>query len=245
MGGAPVGIGSWRDWQALRQSRKNSEQWEPAFAAANGGFPHETIHKHLEDIYKGQPLEVWEGEDEEPTPPFTLQELQDAAERGKLKKAVGSDEVSHELLLQITRDENAAPKLLEWFNSILMRGEMPQSWNEVVMVVLPKIRVPLEAKHVRPISLSSATCKLFSRMLLERCKDKLGEPGGRQCSGPGRQASDFVFTIHRLMHVEREWRLGMRWIKVDVQEAFDRVSRHRLMRMLLDKLGHNRLTKDS
>ena len=81
-------------------------------------------------------------------------------------------------------------------------------------------------------------------MLLERCKSKLGEPGGRQCSGPGRQASDFVFTLDRPMNVEGEWRLGLRWIKVDVQKAVDRVSGEKLMSMLLARLGRNRLSRE-
>ena len=45
------------------------------------------------------------------------------------------------------------------------------------------------------------------------------------------------------MHLEREWRMGLRWIKLDVSKAFDRVSRCRLMSMLEGKIGHNRLTK--
>ena len=153
------------DWKSLKQVRRKQEQWEPGLAEANGGSPHEAIHQHLEEIYQGQPLGAWEWEDDEPTEPFTLQELQEAAEKGKLKKAVGSDKVSHELLLQISRDEHAAPKLLDWCNNILQTGDMPLCWNEVVMVVLPKIRTPVEAKHVRPISLSSATLwKRFARL---------------------------------------------------------------------------------
>ncbi|CAE7301394.1 Slc34a2, partial [Symbiodinium pilosum] len=72
---------------------------------------------------------------------------------------------------------------------------------------------------------------------------RLGEPGGRQCSGQGRQPTDYIYTIHKLMHLEREWRLGLRWLKLDISKAFDRVSRGRLMRMLEEKIGHNRLSK--
>ena len=45
------------------------------------------------------------------------------------------------------------------------------------------------------------------------------------------------------MHLEREWRLGLRWIKVDISKAFDRVSRGKLMSMIEEKIGHNRLSK--
>ena len=185
----------------------------------------------------------WEEREEEQIPDFTLQELQDAAVRGATGKAVGVDGVSHELLQAICVDECAATQLLQWYNKILQTGKQPESWCDIVMVVLPKIKFPVEAKHIRPISLSSATCKLFSRMLLERCKERLGEPGGRQCSGKGRQPTDYIYTIHKLMHLEREWRLGLRWIKIDIARAFDRVSRSRLMMMLQDKIGHNRLSK--
>ena len=188
-------------------------------------------------------MPCWVDGEEEEILDFTMQELQDAAVKGAAGKAVGVDGVSHELLQAICMDEGAAGQLLQWYNTILQTGVQLDSWCEIVMVVLPKIKFPVEAKHVRPISLSSATCKLFSRMLLERCKCRLGDPGGRQCSGQGRQPADYIYTVHKLMHLEREWRMGLRWIKLDVSKAFDRVSRSRLMSMIEEKVGHNRLSK--
>ena len=231
------------NWRAIRSTRVKADKWESGFSEATQGFPHEVIHEHLEKTYAGEDMPAWEVREEEAIPDFTLQELQDAAPKSATGKAVGVDGVSHELLQMICQDEVAAPQLLRWFNDILQTGIQPDSWCEIVMIVLPKIRFPIEAKRVRPISLSSATCKLYSRMLLERCKDRLGAPGGRQCSGQGRQPADYIYTIHKLFHLEREWRMGLRWIKLDISKAFDRVSRGKLMRMIEEKVGHNRLSK--
>ena len=231
------------DWKTFRKVKTRQDKWEAGFAEATQGAPHEAIHEHLERTYAGDDMPEWEEMEEEPIPDFTLQELRDAAAKGACGKAVGVDGVSHEMLQAICMDEVASGQLLQWYNTILQTGKQPNSRCEIVMVVLPKIKFPLEAKHVRPISLSSATCKLFSRMLLEGCKERLGEPGGRQCSGKGRQPTDYIYAIHKLVHLEREWRMGLRWIKVDISKAFDRVSRGRLMRMLEEKIGHNRLSK--
>ena len=228
------------DWRAIRGNRKKTDKWETGFAEATQDFPREATHGHLERTYQGEDMPAWEEKEEEPIPDFTMQELCDAAAKGAMNKSVGVDGVSHELLQAICRAEDAAKQLLQWYNGILQTGVQPESWCEIVMVVLPKIRFPVEAKHVRPISLSSATCKLYSRMLLERCNERLGEPGGRQCSGKGRQPTDYIYTIRKLMHLEREWRMGLRWIKLDISKAFDRVSRRRLMSMIQEKVGHNR-----
>ena len=223
--------------------RPKPAKWEAGLAEAMQGSPHEAIHSHLEKIYEGEELREWTEGDDEQVEDFTITELRAAASKKASGKAVGVDGVCHELLQAICGDEQAAEQLLSWFNDIFRTGVQPKSWCEIVMVVLPKIRFPVEAKHVRPISLSSATCKLYSRMLLERCKQRLGVPGGRQCSGTGRQPTDYVYTVHKLMHLEREWRMGLRWIKLDLQKAFDRVSRQRLFDMLEERIGHNRLTK--
>ena len=111
------------------------------------------------------------------------------------------------------------------------------------MVVLPKIGQPVQAKHLRPISLGSAVCKVFSRVLLNRSLPYIGEAGSRQCSGQGRQANDYLFTVTRVMSLEREWRFGLGFVKLDLSKAFDRVSRDKLYSMIRARVGCNALSR--
>ena len=211
------------DWKALKATRQRQSTWESGFAEANQGEPHEAIHDHLAGIYEGEPIGPWNPNDEpmQEVPPFSLEELKLAVDKGKLGKALGPDGVPHELLVQVACHEVAGPQLLDWYNEILKTSVMPEDWSSRVMVVvLPKIPQPMLTKQLRPISLGSAVCKVFSRMLLNRSLPLIGEAGSRQCAGQGRQASDYLFATTRLMALEREWRFGLSFVRLDLPKAF-------------------------
>ena len=212
-------------------TKKGAAGWEGKFADAlgEGTDPHCAIHDHLQGVYgKGSakvgrfpfsPREVAEVED------FSAEELQEANRKGKSNVAVGPDKVSHELLRAIANTEDGERGILEWFNRLLHGVEpIPSEWSRASMVLIPKIQVPTEAKHVRPICIGSSTSKLFARMLLARTQDALRYRGSAQSMGSGRQTADYIFSIARLMHLEAEWRQGLVFLKVDVEKAFDSVS---------------------
>ena len=227
------------NWKALKASRRRISAWEPGFAEATEGEPHEAIHGHLKGIYQGPGTGPWnpEGREVQETAPFLLEDLQRAADKGKMGKSLGPDGVPHELIRELALHPEAGPLLLEWYNGILRPGEMPEDWSSVVMIVLPKVAAPRQASEVRPISMGSAACKVFSRMLLEKALPLLGEAGTRQCAGAGRQASDYIFSVARLMSLEREWRFGLSFFKLDLSKAFDRVSRAKLYSMIRTRIG--------
>ena len=171
------------------------------------------------------------------SPLFTLADLRDAAGKGRRKKSVGPDMVPHELLVAIADSDTEGPKLLDWMNQILATGQIPEDWGAVVMIVWAKITKPEVVKHVRPISMGSAVSKLFARLLLKKSMPQLGQPSSRQCASQGRQSTDYVFSMTRMMSLEREWKWGLQWIKLDLRKAFDSVSRVRLMQMIRERLG--------
>ena len=105
------------------------------------------------------------------------------------------------------------------------------------MVLLPKLARPVRARDARPISISSATERLFSRMVLQRCKSKLRMTQPGQCAGVHRQTSDYLHSIFRLYESEREWNRGLAVVKVDITRAFDSVRRDKLLQRLLVNLG--------
>ena len=218
------------NWVELRRARHVNGVWETGFAEATEGQPHQVIHQHLAAVYAGDPLPRWEPKHVEGVEPFSMTELHEACARGGRGKSVGADGIPHKLLVYVAQHHEGGPKLLAWFNRILETGIMPSDWAEVVMIILPKITRPKEAKHVRPISMGSATCKLFSRMLLECSLPIIGEPDARQCAGRQRQTLVYLFSIIRVLGLEREWRLG-------------RLARDKLFSMIANKLGDTQLTR--
>ena len=225
------------NWQDFRNMRKKGGGWETHFAEAMDGAPHEHVHAHLQNIYEGETLPPFPEGTIQDSPLFTLTELRDAAGRGQRKKSVGPDMVPHELLMAICESDTEGPKLLDWFNHVLATGNVPDKWGDVVMVILAKITRPELVKHIRPISMGSAVSKLFARLLLQKSMTQLGQPTSRQCAGPGRQSTDYVFSMTRMMSLEREWKWGLQWIKLDLRKAFDKVSRVRLMSMIQQRMG--------
>ena len=105
------------------------------------------------------------------------------------------------------------------------------------MVVIPKTSYPTDPGDLRPLSMGSAAAKVFARMLLARSEPLIRIRGPEQCSGKGRQCSDFIFVVSRLMQLEQEWKQGTCWLKVDLAKAFDRVDRRVLTQRLLERMG--------
>ena len=105
------------------------------------------------------------------------------------------------------------------------------------MVLLPKVPHPVEPKHTRPICVGSAVERVFSRMVLARCKQCLGLQRSWHTAGPHRQTADYLHMVYRLFEVEREWSKGRAIIKVDLARAFDSIRRDVLLQRLQAKLG--------
>ena len=239
------------DWGAYKATvKKGVAGWEGKLADALGEDqdPHHEIHEHLAKVYgEGQPrvpefpypaCEVM------PVPDFTCQELQDALHKGKKGVSVGPDRVSHELLLSIAATPEGEDRILEWFNKLLHGHEpLPKRWSRASMVLIPKVPAPSEAKHVRPICIGASASKLFARMLLARTKTALGYQGSAQSMGEGRQTTDYIFSVSRLMQLEQEWRCGLVFLKLDVEKAFDSLNRRVFLERLAAKTGCTQILK--
>ena len=172
-----------------------------------------------------------------PSPDFTPEELHKALSKGKTGKSVGGDGVSLELLRATAEQPEGETELLRWVNSILHTGDMPSNWTQSIMVLLPKITRPVRAAQSRPISISSATERAFSRMVLSRCQPLLALRQSWQTSGPHKQTADYLHAIYKMFECEREWNKGISILKIDLSPAFDTVCRAKLLTKLRMKLG--------
>ena len=132
------------------------------------------VHDHLQASYGDNKPSPFPYQDVQRDQVFTMEELQNALAKGGRCKAVGADQVSHELLLEIGKDKVGATEMLAWFNRLLHgEEEIPEDWDKVVMIIIPKISLPKLPKDLRPICLGSAASKLFS------CMEAVQQDGGR------------------------------------------------------------------
>ena len=96
---------------------------------------------------------------------------------------------------------------------------MPEEWNQVVMILIPKLGLPVHPSQLRPICLSSAVSKVFARMLLCRTSWALKYSGPAQTMGESRQPADYIWTINRILQLEAEWKNGLYMAKVDLNSV--------------------------
>ena len=225
------------DWGSFRDCKPGGPVgWEVDYAESQTKDAHQTIHEHLAKVYDGP--EVRKYRDTGPTVrAFTLEELQLAISGLKSSKSVGVDLTSAELFRGIIRVEGGPIHLLEYFNRILTTRCVPPSWNRPLVILLPKVPSPTSPSQLRPIALGSSAAKVFSKMLLQRLRDRLGFRTHAQCAGQGRQTADLLFSVHRLLELAREWKLPIAFLKIDISKAFDSLSRQALLDKLYHRLG--------
>ena len=227
------------DWAALRACRpKKNAGWDVTFAAAQQGDPHEAVHKHLSQVYQGSAPDAsayrYHGEIQA----FTVEEMREAMVKLKSQKAVGSDYTSRELLAGVMTVPGGEEHMLEWFNRMLVEQVMPESLERTPwLCCFPRLRCPPGCKQLRPLAMGSSVSKLFARMLLTRTAEHLEPRTSAQCAAPGRQTADFIFSIHRVFELSREWGSPLCALKVDFNKAFDCVDRRQLLRKLSERMG--------
>ena len=169
---------------------------------------------------------------------FSLEDLRAALHRGKLNKSVGEDLVSFEIIKSLCEDPTTEQSFLEWMERIRCGEEMPREWLRTVVTLLPKTDKPRGPKDLRPISVGAAAAKVFGMMLLMRTRSYIRPAGPWQCAHGGRQTADYLFAAIKSFSLETEWHLGLCWCKtkIDIQKAFDTLSRDRTLRLLRDQL---------
>ncbi|KAH7950087.1 hypothetical protein HPB49_019519 [Dermacentor silvarum] len=96
-----------------------------------------------------------------------IHELEAALSRTKRRSTPGADGITFQMLRNL--EEAGRQRLLEFFNDIWSTGDIPESWRAAVVAPILKPRKPAIAlSSYRPVSLTSAACKVLERVALAR-----------------------------------------------------------------------------
>ena len=163
---------------------------------------------------------------------FRKEELIAASAAWCKGKSTGPDGISHEALLSMMSSPQWEAAIIWSLNDYLYKAYVPPNTGEGATILLPKVPLPLAWGETRPITLSSSMLKWLSQLLLQRVGDGLDTDIPYQWARKGRQATELLFLIRRIVQMTKDWGLEMWIAKIDVKKAFDSVWQESLARLV-------------
>lgn len=137
--------------------------------------------------------------------------------------------------------ETIGDDVIREVRNFLRGGLMPDSWNDTVVVLIPKVQLPKKLKDLRPISLCNVVYKIASKVLANCLKIILPEIISQNHSAfvPGRLIADNVLIAYEMNHSMQNKRSGGDGyvvLKLDMSKAYDRVE-WSFMEKIMRKMG--------
>ena len=155
----------------------------------------------------------------------------------KTNKAPGTDGYTSEFYKVL--GEPMIPLLNNAFNWVLKEGDIPNSWSEAHISVIPKEgKDKMECSNFRPVSVLNQDYRLFTTILARRLETILPDIIHQDQTGfiKQRQTQD---NIRRTLHVMQniiEKRIEAIILGLDAEKAFDSV-RWDFLYMVLERFG--------
>ena len=151
--------------------------------------------------------------------PFSHEELMLCTNAWSGGKCTGPDGVSYEALRAMVLLERWEPRIREEFSDPLYLGRCSQLIKKSVTILLPKERQPREWGQTRPITLSSSVLKWQAQLLLWRVGEAIMAVARYQIARPGRQTTELILLLRRVVRICKERDIPLHVVKVDVSKA--------------------------
>lgn len=168
---------------------------------------------------------------------ITTEEINSAISKLKTNRAPGTDGYTSEFYKLLR--EPVIPLLRNTFNWVLKGGEIPNSWREAFISVIPKEgKDKLDCSSYRPVSVLNQDYRLFTAILARRLEKSLPEIINQDQTGfiKQRQTQDNIRrTLHVMQNIIKR-RLEAVILGLDAEKAFDSV-RWDFLYMVMERFG--------
>jgi len=154
----------------------------------------------------------------------------------KNRKSCGLDNLPMELW-KFGRNEIKI-HLLELFNKIIDKNQMPQEWERGMAINIHKKGTKSKCKNYRGITLLPTAYKLIANIIKNRLNEYLeDEMVEEQCGfRKGRSCTDAIFTVQQIIAKRKEHNLPLFLLFIDYEKAYDNVNRYKLWEMMDNKI---------
>ena len=167
---------------------------------------------------------------------YTLQDLKDAVKQAVAEdKAPGSNRVTAALIAELP--EPVQGLLLHVYRAILRGADVPESWHEAIIWLMPKSTAIGNLDEYRPIALGQKDMRMLMTPLMRRFTAVLARKGlaadWQFGAMPGSTAAAPVFVAQRRLQLGQEENHALAF---DVSKAFD-TAPHGALALLLRHMG--------
>jgi len=213
------------------QSVRSTSNYEPAFCRTLSSLEVETLKAASEITPKDPRLNQL----------FSIGKLQ-CALRSTKNSAPGADQICYKLLKHLPDDSLRV--FVRLINRVWATAALPTSWRHSIVVPVHK---PTKPAHLpssyRPISLTSAVCKLMEKIIVSRLKWFLEYYKLLDMSQSGfknrRRITDHILRLRDTVQKSLANRYHVLAIFIDLEKAYDMVS-HQVLLFKLVQMGINR-----
>ena len=209
-------------WQRYFDELLNGEE--------NGGMIEENLNK--EDIH---------GEEEEKAP--SLREVKEIIKKLKNNKSPGEDQITAELLKY--GGEKLEEKIQKLLEQIWLQEQMPQDWNEAILIPVHKKGDKMKCSNYRGIALLNVVYKILASYIKDQVIKKVEKEIGEYQGGfrANRSVVDQIFTLREIQAESFEYKKDTFVLFVDFKQAYDRIKRQKLYEALRELGMKNKLIK--
>jgi len=129
-------------------------------------------------------------------------------------------------------------QLLELFNKIIDKNQMPQEWETGMLININKKGTKSKCENYRGITLLPTAYKLFTNIIKNRLNKHVEEEMVEEQCGfrKGRSCTDAIFTVQQIIEKRKEHNLPLFLLFIDYEKAYDNVNRDKLWEMMDNKI---------
>ena len=208
----------------LQTEEERTERWKEYFEELYND-PNPTQVASLPNL----PLYPKDGNE----PDITMQEVEMAIKLLKLDKAAGIDDISAEEIKAACEDRGL--KMMHSLCKTIWETEViPEDWKKAVIVPIFKKKDKTDCNNYRGVSLLCHCSKIFTRILLQRMRNRTEEILSEEQAGfrANRSTIDQIFTLRQMAEKYIEMNRDLYVGYIDFKKAFDSIWREGLWRVL-------------